>query len=86
MSKKNRLLTNKAARKMAEDELTEVLCNYYSRVYSRSSLTPEEKVSLRKVAQELKNGDILWSSVEDEIANRNWDALKNTVENFRSSG
>jgi len=71
---------------MAEDELTEVLCNYYSRVYSRSSLTPEEKVSLRKVAQELKNGDILWSSVEDEIANRNWDALKNTVENFRSSG
>lgn len=85
MSKKKRLLTNGAARQMSEDELTEILCGYYHRVYSSRSLTPEEESGLRKVAQAIKGNEVSWSHVEDEIAD-GWDARQNTVSDFWSPG
>lgn len=85
MSKKDRLLTNKAARQMSEDELTKVLCDYYAKVNSRSSLTLEEKASLGRVAEEVRGNNVSWSHVEDEIAD-GWDAIKNTVRDLWGPG
>jgi len=81
MGKKDRLLTNKAARQMSEDELTKMLCDYYRKVNSRSSLTLEEEVSLRNVVKAIRGNEVSWSRMEDEIAD-GWDALENTVRDF----
>ena len=72
MSKQERLLTNKTARETPEPELVQILCAHFEEVNGHGPSAAQE-VGLREAAQWIREGQVVWSQVEQAITDDTWD-------------